>query len=98
MLLNILNNIVISNFIYDMLIVPQTFEEHLISLSNLLNRLAEVGLAACPIKCQLAFSDLHFLGHSVAQRYLSPGAKNMDKQKNASRPQTKKDVRSFVLI
>lgn len=42
------------------------FEEHLTSLSNLLNKLAEVDLTIRLIKCLLAFDKLEFMGHVAA--------------------------------
>lgn len=76
----------ISSFMDDILIVMETFEKLLSSLSKLLNWLAEVGLTAHPTKCQLAFDSLDFLHHMVAQGYMYPEEKNVDKFRSAPRP------------
>lgn len=82
----------------DILVATETFEEHLTVLKALFQRLAETGLTARPTKCLLAYQKLEFLGHTVSQGYTSPDPKNVEKLKQATRPQTKKDVRSFVSL
>lgn len=44
------------------------------------------------------FDNLNFLGHMVAPGYMYPNEKNVDNLRNALRPQTKKDIRSFVSL
>ena len=49
-----------------------------------------------PIKCILGASCIDFLGHRLEQGVLGLHEENVEKIKNAPRPGTKKQVRSFV--
>lgn len=84
MLLHPLNDLTVSKFMDDILVMIDMFEEYITSLSNLLNWQSEVGITANSTKCQLAFDKLQFLGHTVAQGH--PDEKNMEKLHNAPRP------------
>lgn len=89
MLLNHLNDRAISNFIDDIMICNGNVWGASNLLSNLLNLLAELDLTVNPIKCQLVFNCLDFWGNTVAQGYMYPGSKNVEKLRNAPRLQTK---------
>lgn len=53
----------VDNFIDDIIIFTQTFEQHLERLEELFQRLRIVGLTAKPGKCSLVYSSLNCLGH-----------------------------------
>ena len=65
-------------------------------LRELLQRLRQAGLTARPSKCMVGFTSVAFLGHNVGDGILTP---NQDKARDiveAKRPETKKQIRSFL--
>jgi len=62
----------------------------------LFKRLTEAGLTARPTKCKLGYQDLEFLGHQITSGIIQPEERNIEKLKNATRPTTKKNIRSFL--
>lgn len=66
MMRNVLQGIPnVVHYIDDVLIHTQSWEEHVKTLSQVLQRLREVNLAARPSKCALGFDTIKFLGHSL---------------------------------
>ena len=57
-------------FVYldDVLVVGQTFEEHLSNLREVFTRLKEAGLKLKPSKCHLAKSQVAYLGYVVSRQ------------------------------
>ena len=86
----------VDNFIDDILVYTMTFEQHLKVLRELFQRLRDAGLTAKPSKCSIAYSSLNCLGHVVGSEQLKPDAEKVSAIKNAPRPSTKKQLRSFL--
>ena len=86
----------ISNYIDDILIHTQSWEIHIQTPNELLNRLKKSGLTARPSKCSIAINTVPYLGHNVGQNKLTPQLNKIDKIQNASPPVTKKQLRSFL--
>lgn len=86
----------VDNFIDDILISTDTWEDHLEVLTELFVRLQNAGLTARPSKCFFAFSELECLGHIIGQQRLRPEEDKIESLKNAPIPETKKQVRSFL--
>ena len=84
------------NFIDDILISTRTQEEHLEVLWSVFSRLRECSLSARPSKCELGCSELEYLGHRVGNGLIKPEGSKMQKILDAPRPETKKQVRSFL--
>ena len=84
------------NFIDDILIHTQTWDEHVRAIQDLLERLREVGLTAKPSKCDVGCQSLQFLGHIVGQGKLQPQDDKISHVKEARPPRTKKELRSFL--
>ena len=84
------------NYIDDILIFTETWEEHLRVLQEVLRRILQAGLTARPSKCFVAFETLEFLGHVVGKGQLKPRPGKIEQIMNATRPTTKKEVRSFI--
>jgi hypothetical protein len=83
-------------FMDDILIATKTWEQHLEALQAVLARLEEVGLTAKPSKCHLGFREIDYLGHRIGQSKITPDEDKTEKIRNAERPRTKKEVRSFL--
>ncbi|XP_055997762.1 uncharacterized protein LOC125654613 [Ostrea edulis] len=62
----VLHNITnVDNFIDDILVYTQTFEQHVQVLSEVLRRLREANLTARPTKCSAGYRKLECLGHII---------------------------------
>lgn len=86
----------VSNFIDDILIASETWEQHLAVVEDVLVRIQDCGLTAKPSKCCLGFDSLTFLGHRIEAGHLLPEEDKVEKIRNAARPKTKKELRSFL--
>ena len=86
----------VHNYIDDILIHTETWEEHMATLKALLCRLRQANLTAKPSKCQLCCPKVEFLGHVVGEGLLKPMEDKLEKISNALRPETKKQLRSFL--
>ena len=86
----------VENFIDDILIYTQTFDHHIRVLNELLSRLRNANLTAKPSKCSILYKEVECLGHTVGNEVLSPNSDKITAIQNASRPETKKQLRSFL--
>jgi hypothetical protein len=84
------------NFVDDVLIASDTWEDHLEAIGAVLERLKEHGLTAKPSKCFFGYNSMDFLGHELTQGELRPDDDKLSKLREAKRPQTKREVRSFL--
>ncbi|KAL3861557.1 hypothetical protein ACJMK2_007585 [Sinanodonta woodiana] len=94
-LLKGMNNVV--SFVDDILVYTHTWEEHVRILVDLFERLRKANLTARPSKCSIAYSNMECLGHLVSglgQR--KPHPDKVGAIKDAPRPETKKQIRSFL--
>ena len=86
----------IENFMDDILIATETKERHVECVRAVFQRLREAQLAAKPSKCQLGFAELDYLGHRVGRGTMKPDEEKMSKIRDAPRPTTKRQIRSFL--
>ncbi|XP_065939102.1 uncharacterized protein [Magallana gigas] len=86
----------VENFIDDVIVFTDTFEEHLHILKTVFERLRDAGLTARPTKCFIGFDKIDCLGHMVGNKCLEPEQDKIDAVRNAPIPQTKKQVRAFL--
>ena len=86
----------VDNFIDDVLISSLDTQAHLGILRRVFERLREAGLTAKPSKCELGCAEVSYLGHRIGSGTIRPEQDKMDKIRNAPRPTTKKQVRSFL--
>ena len=86
----------VDNFIDDILIHTQSWEQHLEVLEEVLRRLNKANLKAKPRKCFIGFETIEFLGHQVSKGCVKPNLDKIDAIVGARRPQTKKQLRSFL--
>ena len=80
----------------DILVHTRTWEEHIRVLRELFSRLVQAGLTIRPTKCLLGVNSVDFLGHRLEQGMIGLHQDNVEKIKDAPRPSTKKQVRSFM--
>lgn len=84
------------SFIDAILVHTESWDDHIIALRGLLERLRSGKLSAKPSKCFVGFNSYDFLGHSIGNGVLCPNNDKLEAIKNAPRPETKKQVRSFL--
>jgi hypothetical protein len=89
-----LKNVV--SFFDDICIYSETWEEHLMAIKAVFNRLKDAGLTVRPAKLELGFEKINFLGHVVGRGLLTPEKIKVNKILNVAIPTTKKEVRSLV--
>ena len=80
----------------DILVHTRTWEEHIRALRELFSRLVQAGLTIRPTKYLFGVNSVDFLGHRLEQGMISLHQDNVEKIKDAPRPSTKKQVRSFM--
>jgi hypothetical protein len=83
-------------FLDDILIHTETFDEHLLECRNVLERLQQAHLTAKPSKCEIMQTSLEYLGHVIGEGKIQPTNGKLKAIESAPRPETKKQVRSFL--
>lgn len=73
-----------------------SFPQHICELKQVLERLRECKLNARPSKCKIAMSTVDFVGHRVGGDRIQPREALVQAIIEYPRPQTKKQVRSFL--
>ena len=86
----------VDNFVDDIWVYSDNFEDHLIHLKALLERLRQAGLTAKPAKCYIACDEVDCLGHRIGGEGLKPNSEKVKAVENMTRPETKKQIRSFL--
>ena len=86
----------VDSYIDDLIIYTEDWDSHLQVLEELLSRLEKANLSARPTKCLFGTESIEFLGHQVGSEWITVNDDNLDKIRNAKRPTTKKEVRSFL--
>ena len=84
------------NYIDDLLIYTDTWEDHIRVLSEVFHKLSEANLTARPSKCSFASDNVSFLGHDIGENKIYPQDNKIKKIKDFVRPATKKQLRSFL--
>ena len=80
----------------DILVHTRTWEEHIKVLRELFRRLLAAGMTIRPTKCLFEVNTVDFLGHRLEERLIGLHEDNVIKIRDAPRPVTKKQIRSFM--
>ena len=80
----------------DILVHTRTWEEHLKVLRELFKRLAQAGMTIRPSKCIFGVDNVDFLEHQLQQGLIGLHEDNVAKIRDAPRPKTKMQIRSFM--
>ena len=86
----------VGNYIDDIVIHNDSWEDHLRTLKELFGRLRKARITARLTKCLFGASRMEFLGHEVGGDVITPSRDNLEKVRNTLCPTTKKQVRSFL--
>ena len=85
-------------YLYDIIIFSSTFDQHLVRLRLVLDRLRQAGLKLSPIKCHFAKTQVNYLGHQVSKRGISTDPSKLAKVLDWPTPKTVKEVKAFLGI
>ena len=79
-------------------IVPHTatWDDHMHTLRQVLQKLRQHGLTAKPSKCEIGHAKLDLLGHVVEGGSIQPQDRKKEKILEMRKPETKKELRSFL--
>eukprot|EP00112_Aurelia_sp_Birch-Aquarium-sp1_P022332 Seg6260.1 transcript_id=Seg6260.1/GoldUCD/mRNA.D3Y31 product="Transposon Ty3-G Gag-Pol polyprotein" pseudo=true protein_id=Seg6260.1/GoldUCD/D3Y31 len=86
----------VDSYIDDILIHTRTWEEHMQALRELFSRMLKWGITARPSKCVFGGEAVDFIGHHIGRGELGLHDENVKKVRDAPRPRTKKEVKSFL--
>ena len=75
-----------------------TGQEHMVALRETLDRIAKAGLTVRPSKCLIGADSLDFIGHHIGKGIIEPDEENVRKVRDAPRPTTKIELRSFIVL
>ncbi|KAL8593284.1 hypothetical protein ACOMHN_009937 [Nucella lapillus] len=79
----------VENFMDDILIASETWEEHMSQLAEVLLRLRRANITARPTKCQVGYPDLEFLGFVVGENTKQPEKSKIERMLSSARPKSK---------
>ena len=74
----------------------RTWEEHIVALRESFSRLLQPGMTVRPSKCIFGVCSVEFLGHQLQHGLVGLHEDNAAKIRDAPRPSTEKQVRSFM--
>ena len=83
-------------YLDDIITFGKTFDETLLNLELVFERLRKPGLVLKPSKCRLFQESVKFLGHVVSQEGISCDPNKLEAIKHWPKPQKVKDVRNFL--
>ena len=86
----------IDNFIYGIIVYTQSFQYHLSVLRQHFLELHAANLTAKPRKCSLFYPEIKCLGHIVGNEKMTPNPDKVSAIESASKPTTKKQLRSSL--
>ena len=86
----------VDSFVDDMWIFTENWEDHMTSLRQVLDRLRSAKLTAKPSKCMIEYGSIECLGHSIVGQTVRPQEDKIQAIRDASRPLTKRQLKSFL--
>ena len=87
-------NIII--YIDDILIMAETFEEHLLLLGKVMNTLAKHNIKIKVSKCEFFKSSIKFLGHVLSTNGIKKAPEYVEKVRSFQKPSTITELRKFL--
>ena len=80
----------------DIIIYSATAQEHLVTLADTLERLANAGLKINPSKTTLVRHEVNYLGHVISAQGISPNPDKIAAIRNLKPPSSVREVRMFL--
>ena len=86
----------VDSFVDDMWIFNETWQDHMTSLRQVLDRFRSAKLTAKPSKCMIGYGSIECLGHSIIGQTVRPQEDKIQAIRDASHPLTKRQMKSFL--
>ena len=86
----------VGSFVDDMWIFTETWEDHMTSLHQVLDRLRSAKLTANSSKCMIGYGSIKCLGHNIVDQTVRPQEDKVQAVRDAPRPTTKRQMKSFL--
>ena len=86
----------VDSFVDDMWVFSSSWQDYMTSLRQVLDRLRSAKLTAKPSKCVIGNSSIACLGHNIEGQFVRPKDEKIQAIRDAVRPTTKKQVKSFI--
>jgi hypothetical protein len=83
-------------YLDDMIICSETFEDHLVHLREVFERLRKANLKLKPGKCYIGRRQVKYLGHVICEAGVKPDSENVNKVLQFMEPTDKKSLKSFL--
>ena len=83
-------------YIDDILIMSESFQEHLNLVQRVLDTLANSGIKIKVSKCEFFRTEITFLGHVVNTKGITKSPEYIDKVRNYPKPTTTTELRQFL--
>ena len=83
-------------YIDDIIIYSETFEQHLIDVQEVFDKIREAGLKLGEEKCHFCIDEVEYLGYIVCQEGIKTNQKKNEKIRNFPIPKDIKEVRAFL--
>ena len=85
-----------SPYMDDLIVFSTSWDDHVIHVRKVLDKLRSAGLTANPAKCHWGGKRMEFLGHLVGEGRMSVPKHRVETLTNFTKPTTKKGLRSFL--
>lgn len=95
MITDVLSGLKTVPYIDDILVASATFDQHLVDLSAVLERLYSAGIKLQPSKCRFGEAETRFLGHLISARGFRPDPLKVEAIKEYKCPTTRKEADKF---
>ena len=86
----------VDSFVDDMRVFSSSWQDPMTSLRQVLDRLRSAKLTAKPSKCMIGYSSIECLCHNIGGQFIRPKDEKLQAIRDAVRPTTKKQVKSFI--
>jgi hypothetical protein len=83
-------------YLDDVLILSQTFDEHLQHIEVVLNRLMEAGVVVHAVKSKFCATSVNYLGYNISSEGKRPIGSKVEAIKRLARPRNIRDLRRFI--
>ena len=83
-------------YIDDINVHSKTFDDHLIDLEKVFDKIRNSGMKLRKEKCEFCKRELAFLGHIVGKHGIKMDPKKVEVIKNCARPKTVQDIQAFI--
>ena len=83
-------------YLDDIIVMGKNFDEHLVNLGQVLERIQAAGLKLSPKKCSLFREEVKYLGHKITVNGIHTDEEKIFAVKDWPRPQSLHELRSFI--